>query len=75
MVLRTNHGKYSAQELELFSGLETHLAKISEVKEQQERITLTSQSVKEYANTEMSVEEISKYAARVRLVVFSNHVY
>ncbi|KAJ5233062.1 hypothetical protein N7468_006018 [Penicillium chermesinum] len=71
IVLRANHGKYNAQELELFSSLEMHMDKIQENKEQQERITLTSKSVKEYANVPMSVEDIAQYAARLEVNSFN----
>ena len=46
-----------------------HMDRIQDNKEQAERITLTSKSVKEYANTDMSVEDIAKYAARVRTAI------
>lgn len=65
MVLRTGKGKYSPQELGVFSNLETHIAEIQKNQTQMERVSLTTKAVKNYSETDMTEEAISAYAARV----------
>lgn len=65
MVLRTGKGKYSPQELAIFSNLETHIAEIQKNQTQMERVALTSKAVKNYSETDMTEEAIAAYAARV----------
>lgn len=65
MVLRTDRGKYNAQELEIFSNLETHIREIQDVQAQKDRISLTAKAVKDYSQTGMSEEAILAYAAKV----------
>lgn len=68
MVLRTDRGKYSPQELGIFSNLETHAREIQDVQAQKDRITLTAKAVKDYSKTAMTEEAISAYAARVSVL-------
>lgn len=65
MVLRTDRGKYSSQELSIFSNLETHIEEIQSIQAQTDRITLTAKAVKDYSKTDMTEEAIAGYAARV----------
>ena len=65
IVLRTDRGKYSSQEMDVLSQLETHMAEIQQVQAQLDRVTLTAKAVKEYSKTEMTVEAISAFAAKV----------
>lgn len=67
MVLRTGRGKYSTQELEMFSNLETHIAEMQKIQAQTDRINLTARAVKSYSQTDMAEAAIAAYAARVRV--------
>ena len=67
VVLRKGRGKYSAQELDVFSHLETHMADIQKIQAHADRINLTSKAVKNYSETDIAQEEIAAYAARVSL--------
>ncbi|KAJ5890171.1 hypothetical protein N7504_010981 [Penicillium tannophilum] len=71
MVLRTGKGKYSPQELGVFSNLETHIADIQKNETQMERVSLTTKAVKNYSETDMTEEAISAYAARLDLNSFN----
>lgn len=65
MVLRTWKGKYTTQELGVFTNLETHIQDIQDIQARLDRINLTSKAVKSYSDTNMSQEAIMAYAARV----------
>jgi len=65
MVLRTERGKYSSQELEIFNNLETHIGQIQEIQAHLDRVNLTAKAVKNYSECAMSQEDIAAYAARV----------
>jgi SET and MYND domain-containing protein len=67
MVLRTWKGKYTPQELGVFTNLETHIQDIQESQAHLDRLNLTSKAVKSYSDTDMTQEAIMAYAARVRL--------
>lgn len=68
MVLRTDKGKYNAQELGIFSNLETHIREIQDVESQKDRITLTAKAVKDYSKTGMTEQAVTAYAARVSVL-------
>ena len=66
MVLRTERQKYKAQELELFSQLETHIRGIREQSPKQwERISLSATAIKVYAGTGIEEEIITSFFAKV----------
>lgn len=65
MVLRTWKGKYTTQELGVFTNLETHIQDIQESQAHLDRLNLTSKAVKSYSETNMTQEAIMAYAARV----------
>lgn len=69
MVLRTSRNKYSSEELEVFSNLETHIHDIEQIQAQLDRVTLTAKAVKNYSEAEMSAETMTAYAAKVRLII------
>ncbi|KAJ5176124.1 uncharacterized protein N7482_002001 [Penicillium canariense] len=71
MVLRTSKGKYTTQELGIFTNLETHIQEIQEVQAHLDRINLTSKAVKNYSETDMTQEAIMAYAARLDLNSFN----
>ena len=65
MVLRTWKGKYTTQELGVFTNLETHIQDIQESQAHLDRLNLTSKAVKSYSETSISQEVLMAYAARV----------
>ncbi|KAL2872429.1 S-adenosylmethionine-dependent methyltransferase [Aspergillus lucknowensis] len=74
MVLRTAAKKnaYAPQEMELFYQLETHIREIREKNHAHwERISLSSMAVKEYSGTDMKLELISAFSARLDLNSFN----
>ncbi|KAJ5711421.1 hypothetical protein N7488_005577 [Penicillium malachiteum] len=71
MVLRTGKGKYTPQELGVFSNLETHITEIQQNQTQMDRVSLTAQAVKGYSETDMTEEAICAYAARLDLNSFN----
>lgn len=66
MVVRTGRGKYSSQELDTLSKLETHMNEIQELQANLDRIISTSKAVKNYSETDMTENVIMTYAAQVR---------
>lgn len=65
MVVRTGRGKYSSQELETFSNLETHIKEIQELQANLDRVIMTSRAIKNYSESDMTEEAIMTYAAKV----------
>ena len=66
MIVRTGHKKYTTEELDLFSQLETHITEIRDQSpEQWERIALSSKAVKAYSGTDLKEETISAFGAKV----------
>jgi SET and MYND domain-containing protein len=65
MVVRTGRGKYSSQELDTLSKLETHMNEIQELQANLDRIITTSKAVKNYSETDMTENVIMTYAAKV----------
>ncbi|KAJ5105569.1 hypothetical protein NUU61_002916 [Penicillium alfredii] len=71
MVLRTGRNKYSTQELDVFSGLETHMQQIEQSQAQLDRVTLTARAIKNYSETDMNEVSIAEYAAKLDLNSFN----
>ncbi|KAJ5666982.1 hypothetical protein N7462_011391 [Penicillium macrosclerotiorum] len=71
MVLRTKKGKYTAQELDIFSNLDAHLEEIQEIQAHLDRIYLSSKAVKNYSETDLSEETVMTYAAKLDLNSFN----
>ncbi|KAF7591787.1 hypothetical protein BBP40_001113 [Aspergillus hancockii] len=72
MVLRCGRRKYSSQELDLFTQLETHFKDIqNQSPAQGERISLSSKAVKTYSGTDLEEETISAFSAKLDLNSFN----
>ncbi|KAE8351068.1 hypothetical protein BDV28DRAFT_26460 [Aspergillus coremiiformis] len=72
IVVRCARQKYAAEELDLFSRLETHVREIRDQNPAQwERIVLTSKAVKTYSGTDLTEELISAFGARLELNSFN----
>ncbi|KAJ5242916.1 uncharacterized protein N7469_001243 [Penicillium citrinum] len=71
MVVRTGRGKYSSQELETFSNLETHIKEIQELQANLDRVIMTSRAIKNYSESDMTEEAIMTYAAKLELNSFN----
>ncbi|KNG85894.1 SET and MYND domain protein [Aspergillus nomiae NRRL 13137] len=72
MIVRSERQKYTNEELELFSQLETHISEIRDQSpEQWERIALSSKAVKAYSGTDMKEETISAFGAKLELNSFN----
>ncbi|KAE8158750.1 hypothetical protein BDV40DRAFT_303877 [Aspergillus tamarii] len=72
MIVRTGHKKYTTEELDLFSQLETHITEIRDQSpEQWERIALSSKAVKAYSGTDLKEETISAFGAKLELNSFN----
>ncbi|KAE8380684.1 hypothetical protein BDV26DRAFT_256807 [Aspergillus bertholletiae] len=72
MIVRTERHKYTDEDLELFSQLETHISEIRDRSpEQWERIALSSKAVKTYSGTDMKEETISAFGAKLELNSFN----
>ncbi|KAJ5739302.1 Zinc finger MYND-type [Penicillium manginii] len=71
MVVRTGRGKYSSQELDTLSKLETHMNEIQELQANLDRIITTSKAVKNYSETDMTENVIMTYAAKLELNSFN----
>lgn len=69
MVVRTGRKKYSSQELETLSNLETHIKEIQESQANLNRVLMTSRAIKNYSESDMTEEAIMTYAAKVRMLV------
>lgn len=65
MVVRTGRSKYSSQELDIFSKIESHINEVQELQANLDRIIMTSRAVKNYSETDMAEDAIMTYAAKV----------
>ncbi|THC98423.1 hypothetical protein EYZ11_002082 [Aspergillus tanneri] len=72
MVLRIGHRRYTNEERDLFLLLETHIKDIRDKnKSQWNRIALTSKAVKAYSGTDLELDAILEFGARLDVNSFN----